>query len=1146
MKKKMMCMLLAAVLGCSSGAALRAEGKREDTCATEIGGEERNLELENVREYGASGEKSLPDLEPQGEKSLPDLEPQEEISPPDLELQEESGVPPFETEEERPLPDSENNQEETDSEQETSPDNREDADKEAGSEEGDGGEENEDADQWLHPLPGEEEFPEEKGTDEEEDFPFVILDGTDADRITAATEEDQQLVEDIENGRIFAIAPVFSEESVQDPENLLFTVNSEIAPATLQPGQYRIFNGEKVYCDEVWTQYAVNQGWCMATNYRYVEYLDGSGTVRQSPLYCMNAQKGGLYPGREGETLKEAAYRFMTNSNLKKMLYFGYGGPGDICGKYDPTCEHVNWSKWHNRFFYTHMALSIEYSKDYNQASAEQVRHIGLSAFMEKMKSLTIPSHTAVKLRGGDVSGNVVSTGSLRTPMMLYMSKPKKGFSWLESRFDQGFQRTEVLTVVDEGNAGNGIRVTRPPKSDYQLIYWVSKEEYASAGMNTPHVLGESESVVMKTGYRFCLIFPKTYTKTTQISWTMVLYPVQYLFIDGNLQAGASGNWIQDFGAYVYAGEQAKVSLTILPAPFGRIRVVKTSSRTNKPVAGAVYALFAAEDLVSGNVVRVRNGTKVGEGTSGTYGRVIFKDLIPGKYEIREKEAAPGYLLDTQSYSCRVLSDQVKEVAVKDTPDIKGKVSIEKLVEGTELHLSDAEFTVYEWSRETKNYRRRVEKLTYYPASRRYRSGILRYTDDNRGKFRVRETKNPTGYTGSWREDFVLGEPGTETVFTFQVENTPITIKKVEIRKVDGDTHALLSGAEFTLYEYDRFLGNYEAEGTLLTYDEEGEVYFTGELAVTDKNEGRFLVRETKNPPGYEGAWERELNLSDEALQLQYTVENTSVKIPTGQAEIIKRDSLTGEDLEGAEFTVYQWNVSSQTYEDTLGEKAQVHYISGEKKYRTAKLDITEENQGRFKLVETENPPGYVGTWEQEIQLSEELSLLSMIVENDPERLPVGSIRIVKKILEREILWAHGNPVFTFVVEGTDQQGHYRKYENYVRFSTGNLERDETGYVTEEVVIRNVPLGTYEVYEKPVQRYFLEDVQANTANVSIFHGSAPGFGRLPRETAWGSAVLTVKNREAALTFFNKAGRCDGYSHNDVLKNTIPWGTNTEP
>lgn len=1149
MKKKILCFLLAAAVVSVSAPALRASSwMEEEGKASEYPGESKNQDIQEEGEAPEyPGESENQDMQEEGK--APEYPGESEHR----DIQEEGEDPEYPKKSENPEPGQED---------ETLEDPQEwDSPKASGStgdpqedygeapwETGNAGKE------WPELPPEEEEregspdqqdLPlEEQETEGEngsaEDFPFTIFDEKTAGRLEGGSEEDQRLAEEIQSGQILAIAPIFAGEMESLPQGTMLTISSGKTRAALQAGEYVVHNGGSIFCDEVWTQEAVDTGRCMATSYRYVSYLDSGGNERTSPLYCMNARKSGFTTGDTDFSLKEEACRFMDNSNLKKILYFGYGGPGNICGGYDPTCSHIDWSRWQNQYFFTHMALSIEYASDYNHASAEQVSHIGLSAFLSRIKSLTIPSRTGVKLRGRDTSGDQVTTGSMRMPMILYPSKPKNGFDWLDPQFDGGFQRTGLLTVVDEGSAGNGITITRSAEAAYQVYYWKSREEYETRGMADPRILAKGDTLTLKNGYRFGMVFPKNLSKSIKYTYTMTLYPVQYLFVDGNIQSGSSGSDIQDFGAFVYSGAPGTLTLTLLPADSGELRLTKTSIQTKKAVPGAKYRLLAAQDLQSGNLVQFQKGETVWEKTTDQNGRISFTDLIPGKYEIKETGTAKGFLLDTRVYSASVSAGKTAELSVTEIPDIKGQVSIEKVAQGTSLHLEDAVFMVYAWSEKTKSYSADAARLTYDGASLRYVSRTLVYSADNLGKFCVRETRNPPGYTGSWMKLFALEEPGTEKTFSFVAENSPSEEKRLELRKVDAENQIFLEGAEFTLYEYDDALGDYADTGTLLECRPEEELYVSGELAVTDHNQGSFLVKETKNPPGYTGSWQQEISVSDGNGQLQFTVENEPAEQPKGRAEIVKKDSLTGELLEGASFVALQWNEASQAYEDTLGENREVSYLEEERKYRTAELPITEENLGKFRLLETENPPGYTGSWEEEVQLSKENPLVSCEAANDPERLPVGSIRVIKKIPEDGIVWAHGNPVFSFVAEGTDQRGNYRKYENFVRFSQGGCEKDGQGYAVCDVTFQNVPLGTYEVYEKPVLRYYLKAVQAGTPNVTVTEVSPPAFGKLPRETAWASAALTVGEKEASVTFVNENGRFDGYSHTDVVKNSIPY------
>ena len=140
----------------------------------------------------------------------------------------------------------------------------------------------------------------------------------------------------------------------------------------------------------------------------------------------------------------------------------------------------------------------------------------------------------------------------------------------------------------------------------------------------------------------------------------------------------------------------------------------------------------------------------------------------------------------------------------------------------------------------------------------------------------------------------------------------------------------------------------------------------------------------------------------------------------------------------------------------------------------------------------------------KEIHLTEDGQILELEAENEPVQLPTGQITIIKKILESEITWAHGNPTFSFVIEGTDIRGNKRKYEDSVVFMQDAYQVDGNDYALLEVTVSNIPLGTYQVYEKPVLRYYLKKAQANTSNVEIIKGREPAYGVVPVDIAYGT------------------------------------------
>lgn len=971
----------------------------------------------------------------------------------------------------------------------------------------------------FYPEDFDGENPHTEQQEVPEEFTGTILTPDNVDSLFGDTPEDEQLIREIEEGEIVGFAPA-SLTDIGETE----LISQEDASALLAPNRYKLISTSIIVnCDEVWTSNSP-----IHARLRYIEYVDSDGAVTRSPLYCMKASKMGI----DGNVdLKPDAIKFFSNSTLRKILYFGYGGPGDICDSYDPSCSHVNWSKWQNRYVFTHQALSKVYANDVNGATEAQIKHVGLIRFIDKLKSLTIPNRSAVKLKSVNTSGNTVTANPLNIGMTLYRTKPSSGFGWLESTFKDGFQISPLCTVIDTGKAGNGLTISRGTNDTWQLAYWTS-ESAAKEKPDRPNCLAKGKSVKMKNGYCFKLVFPESSKGTKQFSWKMTLRPVKYIMVDGSVQTGQD---IQDFGACVYQGDRGILKLNLSFQPSGSILLKKTSSQTGHPVANAVYSLYAGQNLYSGGIRIYAKDEKVAEGTTNEKGEIFFDSLVPGKYYVKEKTAAPGYLITVAASSCTVSSGKRVTVAVKDDPDIKGKVAVEKVADGTEIPLDGAEFTLFTWNKNSGTYEN-GKLLKYDEEQKKYVSDIFIYTEINQGKFKVEETKNPPGYTGRWSQELVLTEPGTDKTFTYRVTNQPLKEHIVEIRKLDSETGGLLKGAEFVIYEWNNEQKNYHKEGAALIYDEKREIYKSGILKITDSNQGKFRIEETKNPEGYQGEWSQEINLMQQDVQLQFSVKNEPIPKKYGTVHIRKKDAITGEKLEGAEFQAYAWNRNTGRYE----EKAVLfNYEEKEQYYTCSELELTDENQGKFMIKETKSPQGYQGKWEKEIHLTEDGQILELEAKNEPVQLPAGQITIIKKILESEITWAHGNPTFSFVIEGTDLRGNKRKYEDCVVFMRDAYQVDGNGYALLEVTLSNIPLGTYQVYEKPVLRYYLKKAQANTSNVKIIKGKEPAYGVDPMDIAYGTIGLDKDHRKASITFYNRKKRYDGYSHNSLVENTLP-------
>ena len=82
-------------------------------------------------------------------------------------------------------------------------------------------------------------------------------------------------------------------------------------------------------------------------------------------------------------------------------------------------------------------------------------------------------------------------------------------------------------------------------------------------------------------------------------------------------------------------------------------------------------------------------------------------------------------------------------------------------------------------------------------------------------------------------------------------------------------------------YEYSAARKAYKTTGTVLQYDSEQQLYVSEELLQTADNTGKFKITETRNPKGYEGKWEQEVDISDESVSLFLEVQNKNCLLYT-------------------------------------------------------------------------------------------------------------------------------------------------------------------------------------------------------------------------------------------------------------------------
>lgn len=135
-----------------------------------------------------------------------------------------------------------------------------------------------------------------------------------------------------------------------------------------------------------------------------------------------------------------------------------------------------------------------------------------------------------------------------------------------------------------------------------------------------------------------------------------------------------------------------------------KISVVKRDAETKKEIKGAVFGLYAKEDIQVGNQILVKADTLIGKAETGEDGKATFSfDLPFGKYYVKELEAPEGYVSSEQVLDVE-FSYQGQEIDVVElTSEFLNqptKVSITKVDVTTGVELSGATLMVLDKDRE--------------------------------------------------------------------------------------------------------------------------------------------------------------------------------------------------------------------------------------------------------------------------------------------------------------------------------------------------------------------------------------------------------------------------------------------------------------
>ena len=509
---------------------------------------------------------------------------------------------------------------------------------------------------------------------------------------------------------------------------------------------------------------------------------------------------------------------------------------------------------------------------------------------------------------------------------------------------------------------------------------------------------------------------------------------------------------------YIAGGKDKTV--TFQNVPLNAIVVEKYDSVTGEALGGATFQLrFLGGASGTG-------GTVIGQKVTGSNGMAIWTGLEPGAYVVEEVDPADGYSI-IQSSETVYLADNGEQsvitVRFENMPD--GNLLIRKVCSvNPSITLPDAEF-----------------KIMYADGTLIGDSNGIYRTDENGeilieglqpGKsVVVTETAAPPGYLIDTQSQTVQIKEGRTVSLTFK--NQPKG--ELIVQKRDSATGQPLPGAEFRITTaagcevgLDGVIGD-----STLTQNGIFRTDADGEIRITNLAPGAYVISEIRSPSGYVMDAPSTNVVIGEGGDTQTVVVTNS---KAGSLIIDKRDSLTGEPLEGVTF-----KVTTSTGEYVPDENG---YLSSNGIYKTdkdGKIQI-DGVVGALVVTETATIPGYTidpAKQTQTVQVNAN-DTQTIYFENTP-----STTLVIEKYIEGTTTPLEG---VTFLV--TDSSGAV------VGPSNGEYITDEAGRIVIDGLEPGTTVTAREI--KTVEGYVLDgapksiEIKAGQVQTLRFYNSKQG------------------------------------------------------
>ncbi len=360
-----------------------------------------------------------------------------------------------------------------------------------------------------------------------------------------------------------------------------------------------------------------------------------------------------------------------------------------------------------------------------------------------------------------------------------------------------------------------------------------------------------------------------------------------------------------------------------------QVEVLKKEKDSDKVLSGAIFGLYAADDIVSskGKVLLAKD-TLIELKTTDEDGKIQFVADLPvdSRYYIKELAAPDGYVTDQEpqefTFEYQGSGTSVAEYAFtfedeQTTVELsKADLTDKKELPGASLKVTDEDGnTVDEWV--SKEEAHIIKGLIVGK------------------KYKMTETKPADGYVTAESIEFTV--ENTKEVQKHQMLDD---VTKVEISKKDITDSSEVPGAKLIILDKD----GKKVEG----WTSKDKPHMVEKLPV-----GEYTLREEQAPDGYLIAEDVKFTVKDTGKVQKVKMKDAH---PYGKLVIKKTDSTSKAALPGAEFELHE-KESGKVVEKLVTDKTGTA-TSGKipiATYKNGKVEKTVE----YILVETKAPNGY-------------------------------------------------------------------------------------------------------------------------------------------------------------------------------------------